>query len=306
MSPSRNFVDFIVYSNVFIAACATAITAETFVLLHLPATLNWYLLFVFLSTLFIYSLHYYSKLNTGKTDSRLEWCRQHKRLLLAITITSLLLIAGGVWFHYQSIFLRSDGSFNLRNLIWFFAVPIVALAYSHPIFPGINKTLRQVGWLKMASLSFIWSFTTVILPLLMLPESLPGSTYTKITVLFFQRFIFIATLCLLFNIEDYIEDKADNIKTLAVVAGPAKSLLYGKWFSLLLNTIMAFCLAAAFSYTNGFIYPALLLPIAILHFQFHYFKPGRNKASFVVLHDGLMILKALLLIFAVHFLLIKT
>jgi len=263
----NRILQFIVYSNLFIAACAFMLTLETFVLFGLPSSLNWYLLLIFLCTVFVYSLHYFVKSKKEKTDSRLEWCRKNKKLLFAIIILSFVFIAGGVVWHYKMIFIK-DGHFNYNNLAWFIVIPLLALAYSYPLTPWNKKSLRQIGWLKMASLSFIWSFTTVVLPLLMLP----GSSYAKMNnssllILFLHRFIFIASLGFLFNINDYEEDKKDSIKTIAVLLGPEKSLQKGKWIVLLLNIVMSLLLWYYFDLRSFTFLRAILIPV-IFRFLF--------------------------------------
>lgn len=291
-------VSFLVYTNLFISACALALACETFVLLQLPHSINWYLLLLFLCTLFVYCLHYYAKSNKAQNDSRLHWCRKNKTLLLAFIIGSAVLIAGGVLFHFNSIFLK-DGKINYSNLTWFIIIPLIALGYSHPLTPWNKKGLRQVGWLKMASLSFIWSFTTTILPVLML---LPGHWDTisnqQLLILFLHRFFFIAPLSVLFNINDYEEDKADGVKTIAVLLGPERTLQQGKWLMLIINSTTSLLLLTLFDLHHPAFYAATLIPVLLLFLLFHRFTSAGEEAFFVVRNDGLMIVKALLLIFA--------
>ena len=286
----KRILDFIVYSNFFIAACALVFTYETFWLLHLPTSLNWYLLLIFLCTTFVYSLHYFVKSTKQKNDTRLVWCRANRKLLQLIILVSFLLIAAGVVYHFKSIFI-TGGDFNYRNLAWFIVIPLLSLAYSHPLNPWNKKSLRQIGWLKMASLSFIWSFTTVILPVLMLPDPITGIVVNKYAlVLFLNRFFFIASLSLLFNINDFEEDKQDNIKTIAVVLGPGLMML--------INAATAFLLVHFFELNNPLFYIALLFPVIIVFLLYHRFSPMKDETAFVIRHDGMMIVKALLLIFA--------
>jgi 4-hydroxybenzoate polyprenyltransferase len=234
-----------------------------------------------------------------KTDSRLHWCRKHITLMKLIIASGFIFIAGGIGWHFQSIFIKS-GHFNFGNLIWFIIIPILVLGYSYPLNPWNKKSLRQVGWLKMASLSFIWSFTTVVLPVLMLPENVinnPG--ISKVAILFIHRFVFIAALSFLFNINDYDEDKKDGIKTIAVLLGPPKSLQYGKWIMIFSNLVTSAFLLSYFKLNHAVYYAALLIPVILLFMLYHRFSALKDEAVFVIRNDGLMIVKALLLIFAV-------
>jgi 4-hydroxybenzoate polyprenyltransferase len=273
------------------------LAVETFYLLHLPSSLNWYLLLLFLCTLFVYSLHYLVKSRTPKTDTRLEWCRRNRPLLIFLIVLSFVLIAGGVYWHFKSIFLH-HGRFNYRNFTWFIIIPLIALSYSYPISPWSRKSLRQIGWLKMLSLSFTWSFATVVLPVLMWPdENITGSI--QLIVLFFQRFFFIATLSILFNVRDYEEDKKDEVRTIAVIAGPETTLLYSKWIMTAVNLLACLLLVYQFDLWQPEFMAAVFIPALILFLSMQHFYTGGDEARFVFLYDGLMILKALLLIFAV-------
>jgi 4-hydroxybenzoate polyprenyltransferase len=295
----KKLLPFLIYSNLFIASCALLLTIETFCLLHLPASMNWYLLLMFLSALFVYSLHYFVKSKKEKTDSRLDWCRKNDKLLLTIIVCSFIFIAGGILWHYQSIFMKT-GHFNYVNLTWFIIISGVAFGYSYPLNPWNKKSLRQVGWLKMASLSFTWSFTTTVLPVLLLPEQLyshPGNN--QMVALFLHRFFFIAALSFLFNINDYEEDIKDGIKTIAVLLGPGKSIQYGKWIMCLANAGTAALLLYIFHMNHPVYYAALLLPVVLLFLLYQRFTSQKDELAFVIRNDGLMIVKALLLIFAV-------
>ena len=295
----KKLLHFIVYSNLFIATCALTLTIETFYLLHLSSSLNWYLFLIFLCTVFVYSLHYFVKSNKNKTGSRLEWCRKNPQILPIIIAVSFLLIVGTVIYHYPSIF-KKNGQFNYHNLAWFIIIPLLTLGYSYPLNPWNKKSLRQIGWLKMASLSFIWSFTTVVLPVLMFPSAeYTSAGNIHVILLFIHRFLFIAALSLLFNINDYEEDKKDDIKTIAVLIGPVKSLRYGKWLMIILNILSALLLLYYFELLNPVYIAALLLPVLLLFLLFHRFSALKDEAIFVIRYDGLMIVKALLLIFAV-------
>ncbi|MBL0272898.1 MAG: UbiA family prenyltransferase [Chitinophagaceae bacterium] len=293
----KNLRFFIVYSNFFIATCALSLTYETFILLGLPPSLNWYLILIFFGTVFIYGLHYFVKSRNEKSGSRMDWCRQNEKFLLSIIFLSFILISCVAVYHYKSIF-EKFGAFNYPNLAWFIIIPLLALGYSYPLNPWNKKSLRQIGWLKMASLSFIWSFTTVVLPVLMLPDETSGFTNNTLLVLFINRFFFIAALSLLFNIKDYEEDKQDGIKTIAVLMGPAKSLRYGKIVMPLLSFISALWLLFTMGINKPVFYAAFFIPILLLFLLYYRFSHMKDEAAFVIRYDGLMIVKALLLIFA--------
>lgn len=299
MKQPGTLLRFLIYSNLFIAGCALAQSWETFVLLRLPASQQWYLLLIFLCTLFVYCLHYYAKSRKDKQDARIDWSRKHHRLLLFFVISSAIFIAGGVIWHFNHIFLL-NGVFNYSNLAWFIIIPLAALAYSHPLNPFNKKSLRQTGWVKVLLLSFIWSFTTTVLPVWMLHPSMPAVISTTVlTAIFVHRFFFIFALCVLFNIYDYEEDKADGISTFAVMAGPANSLRYGKWITFAFNLLSAGWLLYSLHSADPIFIAALLVPAVWVWWLFIRFKPATDEVHFIFRYDGMMIVQALLCIFAV-------
>lgn len=296
MSGLHSFFRFLVYSNLFIGLCAAALAAETFLLYGLPRSLDWYIPLLFYCTLFVYSLHYASKLRKGKSGSRMQWCRQHPAILPATIIVSAAGIAGLVIIHRNELFF-SNGTLRYSNIAWFILIPLLALAYSHPLNPVSKKSLRQVGWLKMVLLSGTWSFTTTALPILML---VPAGTVPAgpLAALCLHRFFLAASLSILFNILDYDEDRADGIKTIAVSLGPVRTLQSGKWVTGLLNAASAFWLIRAFDLWHPVFYLALGLPVLLVFAAYQRFRREGEEVFFVLRHDGLMIVQALLLIFA--------
>lgn len=270
-------------------------------MLQLPATLHWYIGLAGLSTFFIYNFHYYQKISGGKEDNRLQWGLQHRRFQLYCIAGSLLLITAGIIIHYKQVFFY-NGRFNYSSLTGFVLIAVLSLAYSHPVAQRKKKPLRQIGWLKMAILSFVWSFATTVLPVLMLPPDMEARDVSLLLSLFTHRFFFIASLAILFNVYDYREDKEENIKTIAVIAGPATTLRYGKWILLVLNIVAALWLVMLLPDTNWAIEVALAIPIMVLWWLYHSFRQGNTEADFYLRHDGLMLVKALLLIFAIRFL----
>lgn len=274
-----------------------ALTLETFTVLGLPGTLNWYIWLAGLSTFFIYNLHYYKKISGGKEHNRLQWGLRHRRFQLYSIIGSLLLMLGGIITHHTQIFFY-NGRLHYSSLTGFFIIAILSLAYSHPFTQRKKKTLRQIGWLKMVTLSFVWSFATSILPVLMLPPDVQATDTVLLLSLFSHRFFFIASLAILFNVYDYREDKEENIRTIAVIAGPAKTLHYCKWVMLLLNTVAALWLIMQMADIHWPVNIALAIPIMVLWWLYHFFRQGNTEADFYLRHDGLMLVKALLLIFA--------
>jgi 4-hydroxybenzoate polyprenyltransferase len=275
------------YCNFFIAACAASLVYETIHLLHSVSGNHWLPVLVFCCTVNIYTFHYYLKCNKPGDDKRLQWYRKYKPVVLALLVIGTLAIAYLIITHFNILF-------NKENISWSLLIPFLSIAYSFPFLPG-GKALRHFGWLKLPLLSFVWSFTTVLLPVFFF---IPGKIQPEVWILFANRFFFIMALAMLFNIRDYEEDKRDNVITPVVALGIKKILRYGKWLMIFLNLVTALLVCSYFNLHLAYQYFAVIVPVLLLFLLFHYFRFGRNEIQFLALHDGLMPVKALLLIFA--------
>jgi 4-hydroxybenzoate polyprenyltransferase len=278
------------YCNIFIAACAASLVYETIHLLHSVPGNHWFPILVFCCTLNIYTFHYYLKSRKPDDDPRLEWYRKNKTAVLLLLVAVSSVIAYLIITHFNIIFSK-------ENIPWSLLIPFLSIAYSFPFLPR-GKALRHFGWLKLPLLSFVWSFTTVLLPVFFFTNE---KIQPQIWVLFANRFFFIMALCVLFNVRDYEEDKNDRVITPVVALGTKNILLYGKWLMVFLNLIAAVLVCRYFNLDSDFQYFAVFTPVLLLFLLFHYFSFSRNEIEFLVLHDGLMPVKALLLIFATSF-----
>jgi hypothetical protein len=294
------FIRLIIFSNFFIAACALALTCESFLILHLPHAVYWYLPAIFCSTLFIYTVHYYQKSFTEKIDTRLNWVRKNKPFCLTMLIASFALIVL-LFIINSNIILSGTVSHKLKVITLIILTIILSVGYSSKIFFSKKKSLRQIGWLKLPLLSFVWAFSTVALPALLAGSETDFYTnHFHMPVLFLQRFTFMMALCGLFNINDYEEDKKDGIETFAVTHGKAFSLRTGKWFFSLLNLAAGLILLKSFEWTHWLLYTAVLIPVALIFIAYYTLQENTVKEIFTLKYDGLMLIKAGLLIFALR------
>jgi 4-hydroxybenzoate polyprenyltransferase len=290
-------IHFLVFSNIFISVCAAVLTAETFIVFNINPV-YWFIALIFVCTQVIYSFHYLTKCKSAKTDQRLEWTRKNKKLLAAVTGCGLIIAALIILTHIP-VFIFNEKQLSTTKILLAVLIPVLALSYSHRLLPGIKQSIRQLGWLKPVHLSFIWGFTTVILPLIFL---LPGSIFnTTVGILLLQRFIFILSLAFLFNINDMEEDKADGLRTFAVVYGAKISLRYGKWLAVLANGSASFLFINYFNLHQPITIICLYIPVLVLYYLYNRFKVSADDAMFTLCYDGMMVLKAALLIFAFTF-----
>ena len=128
----KKFAEFILFSSIFIAACAVALCMETNLLLHLPLNKISFYCFVFGATLAQYNLHYLVKTTAVKNSARLAWSLKNKELHKILLTIGVVLI------------LFSFLSFRLHHFIILFVLGAVAFLYSFPVIPlGKKKRIKD-------------------------------------------------------------------------------------------------------------------------------------------------------------------
>ena len=294
----QKFIRFTIFSNLFISLSAALFTSETITFFNLPYWLHWLSGFVFGGTLLVYTLHYMLKKELPVADERQLWRKKHKSFFKFFLIFSILCIT---WFAIQLYHhFPPDKQGVIYSIIFAFgAIGILSLIYSHPFSKSNGRSLRKYGKLKLLYLSVIWTATTGLIPFLFLPEEniVPKITL-QITAFLLHRLLFIASIAFLFNIYDYGEDKEAGINTFAVSWGKDKSLNIGKWLFLFLNLSASVFFILSFEITSALYILAVFIPCAAVYLLYKRFDSAETESSFVLRHDGLMIIKVLLLIFA--------
>ena len=235
----KKIAEFILFSSIFIAACAVSLCIETNILLDLPLNSFSFYCFVFGATLVQYNLHYSMKKVAVKNSERLSWTLRNKNLHFILLITGCLLI------------LFSFFSFHLQHFLILGVLGCIAFLYSFPFLPfGKKKRIKDYGYIKIITLSLLWTLVTVWLPVSNL--SVNAGLFAFV---FVKRFVFMFILCLLFDIRDIEIDDKENIKTLAVMLGKKKS--YALSYYLLV-------LFVGLSVIQFFFYPQMVFLLAML------------------------------------------
>jgi len=202
-APLRKLVEALLYSSVFISACAFCLTVETYLLRGLDVSVP-LASFVFLATLFTYNLSSVYRFVRGRkrkaATQDLPWAQRHQGLLAVLGIASL---AGAALLYFV---------YSLQVDLWFvLLLALISVGYTVPLLyrPNRVKPLRSVPLLKVFLIAFVWSAVTVLFPLMHAGvEALEAS----VLLLWLRRLLFILALALLFDIRDYTYDR--NTRTL--------------------------------------------------------------------------------------------
>jgi 4-hydroxybenzoate polyprenyltransferase len=200
-------VNFFLYSNIFIAFCAVAMTAQTMHLLTKniktsPALVG----LVFFSTLVIYAIHRLVSIN--KIDKSLEVERfkvigAYQRHIQAYAILSI--VGGLVCF----LFLNRTTQYAL-------VIPaLLSLAYVIPFIGNKKLRLRDVSFVKIFLIAIVWSYVTVLLPLLEYGFKLDTNSIGMLI----ERVLFVFLITLPFDLRDWEIDKQNNVMTIPAKIG---------------------------------------------------------------------------------------
>ena len=271
----KKLTEFILFSSIFIAACAVALCIETNLLLHLPLNIISFYCFVFGATLAQYNLHYLVKTSAVKNSQRLAWSLKNKAL-------HKVLFAIGI-----GLILFSFLSFRLHHFIILGILGAIAFLYSLPVIPiGNKKRIKDYGFIKIITLALLWTLVTVWFPVV-------NFSFEKniFVFVFLKRFIFMFVLCLLFDVRDIEIDKKENIKTIPVILGKQKSyrLAYLTLAAFIILSVIQFYLFGSWG-----VLMAMLISGIITFFTIQATKKTNSDFIYLAGIDGMMLLQALL------------
>jgi 4-hydroxybenzoate polyprenyltransferase len=284
-------LDFLLFSNIFIAICAVSQGLVTYYLLnHNPD--KYVLMFLFCSTLVIYNL---SMLLAKPVDpqkspfKRVKWIFSHHRLIISITlVATLCVIPLGIW--YLSI--------QAKLLMGF--IGIIALAYNFPFLKLNEKRigLRNLPGIKLFLIAFVWSMSCVLLPIVELENAAnPISVSLAQTLLLVaKRFLFICAITIPFDIRDLFQDKLYELKTIPVMLGEKKAWIF-------CQALLFLCLILLVLFAKNISYDVIGLALTIFLTGWLIFKSNlkKNEYYYFFFLDGTMILQFLIL-WGLHFL----
>jgi 4-hydroxybenzoate polyprenyltransferase len=228
---------------------------------------------VFGSTLVVYN-----------TQHMIRWARYVKGLHRQLRTWYFLFFSMGAAMTISSLFWLSGQILTACILLG-----ALTFAYSWPLLPFKNKKrLREYGWLKILVLTGVWTIVTSVLPILY-----HGKNITDYPFEILLRFVFIFTLCIIFDLRDVQTDLEHNISTLPHRIGIKNSYR-------LINT--ALVLFAALSIIQYLRYPettrlaGALLTAVVTRIIAGYLQKHPSGRAYLGLADGLMMLYALLVL----------
>ncbi|MCK8494736.1 hypothetical protein M0L20_22900 [Spirosoma sp. RP8] len=277
----KSLLEFILFSNGYIALCAVVMCQATAILFQreLPA---FFLPFIFVATVSSYSLHWYLTPTTLDSTERNQWNRRHKLLLIGIGIGSALVAL--VLFTQLVSYYR-----------YFIPIVVATLLYTAPKIDRVPfRYLRRVAILKTAYLALVWTLVTGVLPIVLTG---PGWNMA-LTVWAINRFLFLYSICFWFDYRDRVADRRSRWLTIVSMMNPkrAATVFYG--------IASCFALTLILLLQHGMSFPkviALSLPMCFLAGSVPYIPHWSSDYWYYVYLDGLLLLSGLTLLAAESF-----
>jgi hypothetical protein len=182
----KRILNFYINSSIHVALAVSAFTWITLVQFGLAYNAN-LLYFVFFGTITGYNFVKYFGVAKFHHRSLAGW-------LKAIQVFSLISFIAMCYYAYN-LKINTLLILSVSGLITFlYAIPLLPMTY----FRDSQKNLRQISGLKIYVIALVWTFTTVLLPLV--DNDISLNTDAVITSV--QRFIFVIVLMLPFEIRD--------------------------------------------------------------------------------------------------------
>lgn len=213
------FIRLIVFSNFFVSLCVVALTYRTFLYFNLTPS-NALLVLVFSATYFIYNFQRLVRMNQNEIDEanigfRMKWVYKNKQPILFTIVFAATTIVISLFY------------IDIKTIIILAIMGIFSVVYVVRFIPYHNKwlALRDIPFLKIFVIAFVWTLVTGLLPLI------SGKELIQINlqhILFLSKqFLFVVAITIPFDIRDMKYDVEKGIKTFPLVMGVKKTLALG-------------------------------------------------------------------------------
>ena len=280
----RKSLDFILFSNLFIALCAVAQGLVTYQLVNVKPDKH-VLGLLFFSTLALYnfSILISKPKNPSKSPfRRVQWIFSHYRLMITLTLIAIISCIPLVFF------------LSITSQILLMFLGVISLGYSLPLFSFHDKRfgLRNIPGVKLFLIATVWSLSVVLLPILEIEGKGLIAILTRDAILLIaKRFLFIAAITVPFDIRDLFQDKSAALKTIPVLFGEKKAYLICQ--AILLTYLVLLFLFTKNLDRNFFALTTTVLLAGWLIFHSNFKK---NEYYYFLFLDGTMILQFLMLV----------
>ncbi len=238
---------------------------------------NYFLFFVFFSTITSYSFHWYLTTGSVIPSPRIEWGQQNKTLYLVLFIIGIL--GTGILFFYL-----------LDYWHWLLVSAFITFLYSAPKIPHpLFRALRKIAVGKTLFLAMVWMFVTTILPIEIAEQPWQNEFYFFVG----HRFFLIYAICMLFDYRDREDDDISGIRSL--ISFLSEKNISRLFYLIIVLFAVSTVLLAGYGISNLRI-AVLLLPGIIVTALFNYSKKHFTDTLYYFVLDGMMAFSSLLML----------
>lgn len=299
----RRAIELIFFGNYFVGLLAVALSAELSTQLRLPYNSPLYYLLIFCAPVMYYTYAYTGILHSDSpANLRSEWYRDHTWLtritqpvLLAICIlcsVAMLLLYGRNLLHLPFVYWLIIGVIGMAAVLYYGLLPRSL----------IQINLRNTGWLKAFVIGFVWGSFVSLLPIIALHvEGRPVVVNpVVVTALFIKNWMFCTVNAIMFDMKDYEDDSNKQLQTFAVTFGIQRTITY---ILIPLSVIGMVAMLGMTTYRHfGWLAISInAIPFLLLLLVSWSMHRERNILYYLVVIDGIVLVKALCGIFAMQF-----
>lgn len=219
-------INWLLYSHVFIALCAVAMTLQTTHLLSATNASPMLLGLVFFSTLAIYALHRLvsaRKLGNALVIERFSIIQTYQHHIWGYTVIGVL----GAGICFLGLPWRLKGALLMPGLL--------SLGYVLPFWGKDRLRLRDFHYLKIFLIAGVWAYVTVVLPAIE-----QGIAWDQVAFRALERALFIFMITLPFDLRDAHLDAYHAVKTLPTQMGTSSTLYLATILWILWSILVGF------------------------------------------------------------------
>jgi len=206
---------------------------------------------------------------------RVHWIYSHYRLVLTLSTLSVL------------IMIPLAFSLTTSTLALLAFTGLIAISYNRPLFKTFSN-LRNLPGAKLFIISLVWTLSCVCVPITELNASGHETPWTDTLLLATKRFMFITAITIPFDIRDLFQDKKYNLKTLPVLLGGKKSLIFCQTLLILYIIILLVFVDQVSFATIGLVLVTLVTSWLIFKSKWE-----KNEYFYFLFLDGTLILQFL-------------
>ncbi len=235
--------------------------------------------FIAAATFFLYNIH---KPITFFLKKQLIDNQRFLKTKLFSTPLSILTVLAGLFCVYA--FFRIEKTTQLSLVL----AAVLSLSYVFPVFK--KRRLRDLPFVKIFTIAFVWAYVTVILPVCELGKAVDAN----IALLFLEKALFVFALTIPFDIRDMDWDAQTGVKTIPLSIGFRNA----QYLAVL---CLISCIVLVFMFNNNGFYSFKQSFILIISYfvsiVFVYLtQKNRSDYFFYGFIDGMMLLQSLLIL----------